>query len=73
MGDNIRFGLDAYCLITSKPNERIVRYSKGITLYLYQILNFMIMQSEFKPFPFNEWPGDDKSLLEKEKNNANAD
>jgi len=44
-------------VITSKLNEQLMQFSNGLTLYAFQILNYMTFQSEERPFPFSPWPG----------------
>ena len=45
-----------YGLITGTANGRVVDFSRNLTAYLYDILRYLTMQFEEKPFPFNEWP-----------------
>lgn len=43
-------------LIAGHPNDRVVSFSSALTAYLYQVLNYLTVQTEQKPFPFDEWP-----------------
>lgn len=43
-------------LLTNKPNERLLEFSKQLNIYFLQILNFLTFNSEIKPFPFANWP-----------------
>ncbi len=43
-------------LVAARPNERIVRAGTSLSKYMYQLLLYMVMKSDEKPFPFNEWP-----------------
>ena len=43
-------------LVFEKPNERVLSFSKHLNAYLLQIVNFLTFNSEFKPFPFNNFP-----------------
>ncbi len=43
-------------VITGKLNENIFGLSEGLSLYAYQILNYITFQSEERPFPFSPWP-----------------
>lgn len=43
--------------IAGKPNERLLDFSAGINQFLYQILQFLTFNSDSKPYPFSDWPG----------------
>ena len=45
-------------LILNKPNENLVRFSKSLSFYIYQIYLFLTYNSEEKPYPFGDWPRD---------------
>jgi len=43
-------------LLTGKPNDKLVVFTKHLNTYLLQIVNFLTFNSEIKPFPFANWP-----------------
>jgi len=43
-------------LLSEKPNELVLKFSKGLGIYIYQIIGFLTFNSEEKPFPFSPWP-----------------
>lgn len=48
-------------LITGQPNNRLLDFTKHLNLYLLQVVNFLTFNSEDKPFPFTNWPGNEKN------------
>lgn len=43
-------------LLFDRPNIKLLEFSKHLNVYLLQIVNFLTFNSEFKPFPFADWP-----------------
>jgi len=43
-------------LFTEKPNAQLVKFGQGLNTYLYQINQFLTVNSERYPFPFSTWP-----------------
>ena len=41
---------------SKKPNENLVFFSKKISSYIYQIINFITYSSDQRPWPFNSFP-----------------
>ena len=41
---------------SKKPNENLVSFSKKISSYIYQIINFITYSSDQRPLPFNSFP-----------------
>ena len=41
---------------SKKPNENLVSFSKKISSYIYQIINFITYSSDQSPWPFNSFP-----------------
>ncbi len=42
-------------LITGKANPRVRAFGRGLSRYIYDIMQFMSYNTEKRPFPFNEW------------------
>lgn len=47
-------------LLTSKPNDKLLEFTKNLNAYLLQVVNFLTFNSENKPFPFTNWPSHEK-------------
>lgn len=43
-------------VFTGDLNQQLSNFSKGLTRYAFQILNYITFQSEERPFPFSPWP-----------------
>ena len=41
---------------SKKPNENLVSFSKKISSYIFQIINFITYSSDLRPWPFNSFP-----------------
>lgn len=46
----------ASLLITRKTNTRLAGFAQSLSGYIYQLLQFMMCNSDDKPFPFSDWP-----------------
>ncbi|HEY8570473.1 DUF4389 domain-containing protein [Microbulbifer sp.] len=45
-----------FAIITGGPNDNLRQLGNQIASYIYQTLQFLIYNTEEKPFPFSEWP-----------------
>ena len=45
-----------FSLGSKKPNDNLISFSKKISIYIYQIINFMTYSSDERPWPFNAFP-----------------
>ena len=43
-------------LFAEKPNLPLVKFGQNLNTYLYQINQFLTVNSEMYPFPFADWP-----------------
>ena len=43
-------------LLIAKPNQRLQDFAGSLNVYLYQINQFLTVNSEFYPYPMGEWP-----------------
>lgn len=41
------------------PNPRLRRFSRSLSVYQHQILDYLLFNCEQKPFPFSDWPSDE--------------
>lgn len=45
-------------LFTREAQENLLRFGGRLAEYVRQIVAYMTFNSEHKPFPFGDWPGD---------------
>ena len=45
-----------FSLGSKKPNDNLISFSKKISSYIYQIINFITYSSDERPWPFNAFP-----------------
>jgi hypothetical protein len=45
-----------FALITGIDNRKLREFGGSLTLYIKQVLLFLTFNSEFKAFPFADWP-----------------
>ncbi len=45
-----------FSLGSKKPNDNLISFSKKISIYIYQIINFITYSSDERPWPFNSFP-----------------
>lgn len=45
-----------YTIIVGSPCEKLLPFSKSLSEYVYQIVQFELFASDEKPFPFKDWP-----------------
>jgi hypothetical protein len=43
-------------LFTGMNNPRLLTLGQSLATYIYQVLQFLTFNSDFQPYPFNEWP-----------------
>ena len=48
-----------FSIFTGIPNDNLRRLGDQIASYIFQTLQFLIYNTEDKPFPFAEWPESD--------------
>lgn len=44
-----------FSLFSGKPNEALTDFGQQLSDYIYNILRFLTFNSEYKPFPFDNW------------------
>lgn len=49
-----------YVLLSGDANDGLRKFAKGLSLYVAQIINYLSYNSEEKPYPFSDWPQDEK-------------
>ena len=45
-----------FSLWSKKPNNNLISFSKKLSIYIYQIINFITYSSDERPWPFNAFP-----------------
>ena len=43
-------------LFTGETNQRLLKLGQSLATYIYQIIQFLIFNSEHLPYPFSGWP-----------------
>lgn len=43
-------------LIAGKTNPQLGGFSQTLSIFVYQLLQYIMFNSDEKPFPFSEWP-----------------
>ncbi|MCW8907321.1 MAG: DUF4389 domain-containing protein [Sedimenticola sp.] len=55
-------------VINKSPNQPLQKFGQGLSTYLYDITQFLVFNTENKPFPFDDWhnapPRHEPSVLE---------
>ena len=44
--------------INKAPNEPLRQFGQGLSTYLYDINQYLVFNTEHKPFPFDDWRND---------------
>ena len=57
-------------LFTGKTNEHLVTFGHRLSIFIYQIMQFLTFNSEEKPYPFSPWP---QTLPEVKKKRASGE
>jgi len=47
-------------LMSAKKNNNLLKFGKSLSTYSYQIMLYITYNSEDKPFPFGNWPNEEK-------------
>ena len=45
-----------HVLVTRRTNDRLLDFSSDMSVFIYQVLQFLTFNSEAKPYPFAAWP-----------------
>jgi len=45
-----------YAWIYSKPNEKVLEFTQGLSEFAKQIIVYVAFNTEEKPWPIGEWP-----------------
>ena len=53
-----------FLLVARRPNERLREFGDDLSVYFYQIVQFLTFNTEEKPFPFTPWPYGGNSELD---------
>ena len=46
-----------WTLIDKEPNENLLGFSNSLAAWLHQVARFMMFNTDDRPFPWTEWPG----------------
>ncbi|HKI75436.1 MAG TPA: DUF4389 domain-containing protein [Pseudomonadales bacterium] len=50
-----------FLLVGGRANDRLAELGDDLSVYYYQVIQFLTFNSEQKPFPFNPWPSGDSA------------
>lgn len=53
-------------LLTGQTNPRLLQLGKSIASYIYQTMQFLTFNSDYRPYPFGPWPKGEPSELKKQ-------
>lgn len=53
-----------FALVTGSDNRKLRELGGSLTIYIKEVLLFLTFNSEFKPFPFADWPDTPVSTTE---------
>jgi len=45
-----------FALVSGQSNENLKRFGHSLSVFIFQIWQFLSYNSEDKPFPFRDWP-----------------
>lgn len=45
-----------FALITGNDNQQLRKFGDSLSIFIFDTLQFLIYNSEEKPFPFSDWP-----------------
>lgn len=43
-------------LVTKKTNPQLSGFSQSLSVFVYQLLQYVMFNSDEQPFPFSDWP-----------------
>ncbi len=52
-------------LLSRKANERLIEFGRDLSIFVYNIFLFLTFNSDQKPFPFSDWPGNPPGAVKK--------
>jgi hypothetical protein len=55
-----------HLLIARQTNPQLTRFSQSLSVFVYQVLQYVMFNSEEKPFPFAAWPEPRAMLMQEE-------
>ncbi len=50
-------------LVTAKPMPRLVAFSESLGRFIYQIVRYLTFDTDDRPVPFADWPGEAPAAL----------
>ena len=46
-------------LFTGRANEALIQFGKNLSVFVYEIFEFLTFNTDERPFPFKPWPDED--------------
>lgn len=53
-----------FALVTGSDNRKLRELGGSLTVYIKEVLLFLTFNSEFKPFPFADWPAAPEPVID---------
>lgn len=53
-------------LVTGNTNARLLKLGQKLATYIYQIVQFLTFNSNYKPYPLGAWPQGEPNELKKQ-------
>ena len=47
-----------FVLFTGRRNERLLAFGESLSRLFYQVVGYLTFNSDDRPFPFSDWPGE---------------
>jgi len=51
-------------LFTGEKNQKLLKLGNELSIYVYQVFQYLTYNSEEKAFPFSDWPTESKPEIE---------
>ena len=52
-----------HVLVTAKPMPRLVGFGQSLGRFIYQIVRYLTFDTDDRPYPFADWPGEAPAAL----------
>jgi len=54
-------------LFTGESNPRLLKLGQSLATYIYQIIQFLTFNSDYRPYPFGAWPKTEPKEMKKHR------
>ncbi len=60
-------------LFTGRTNAQLLKFGQSLSTYIYQLLTYLSFNSDYRPYPFGNWPQGAPSSAENPRLQVPAD